>query len=434
MSLFLGISGGLNANQDRLVVLRDVEIEATLRSYIQPIFQQAGLTLPVRFLVLLDPQINAAAGSGGLMLINSGFLLAAKSADEVVAVLAHETGHIAGGHVVRFVNAMEKQLMMALATAALGVTGGILLGSSEVAMASAMGAFQAGERMVLSYSRGQESAADQAALRYLDGLKWPLTGLMSFLQVLDREEFLAALPNNPYTRTHPPTEERVAAMRAGISQRIQMINRSLPQEFHDRFTRMQAKLFAFTNKPEVTLRLYKAGDLPSLYAQAVAYHRQGETVKSLGILDRIIKMLPRDAYVLDLRAQILLDSGQINAACTAYEQALGLLPEDSLLMIDAARAFLALPNPNLPKAISLLERAQAHERENPLLWHYLSIAYGKRGDMGMMALALAEEAAAKGDKEARQAQAERALRFLNKGTPGYIRAADIVRMTNDEKL
>ncbi len=356
-----------------ITIERDAEAETTLKDFIIPLFKAAGLNPKnLQFFIVANPEINAAAGAGSHIFLNTGFILAAKSAAQVVGVLAHETGHIAGGHSARFEESMKNQTLAMAAVMVLGLTGGLATSNPDLAMAGLMGSFHLGERAGLHYSRTQERAADQAGAKYLQQLGWPIAGALDFMRMLERQESLKE-PSNPYLRTHPLWEERIRAMEA-LGQNKSTIH--LPPDFEPRFQRIKAKLYAYTYSLKETLKIYKGTTFVDRYAQAHAHHLSGNLSHALQLTQKLLEEEPNNPFLWELKGAILGDLGSREAAQQAYRKSIQLLPQNGLLRISLARLLLDQERPSLlNEALQHLIEAKKTESLNTLLWLGASCIY-----------------------------------------------------------
>jgi predicted Zn-dependent protease len=410
-------------------VIRDTEIEADIRAIITPIWRAAGLEPSSLHVYLVeDKQLNAFVAGGQNEFINTGLIMRAQTPNQLIGVLAHESGHITGGHLTRFQEAarnasIEGIIAMVLAAAATvasrGSSGGAaLLGAQGVA-----------ERAFMQYSITQEASADHAAMTFLDASGQSAKGLLQFFHILQGEEMLAGIREDPYLRTHPLTAQRIDYVRNHVE--------------HSRFSdvpdttvniemlkRIKAKLDAFISPPSSTLAAYSEKDQSVLarYARAIAYYRIPKLDKALPIIDGLIKDFPQDPYYRELKGQMLFENGRIADAIQPYEDAVRLAPTAPLLRISLAQVYIESNDPKVNKrAIAYLNDALRSEDKETTAWHLLATAYGRDNQIGMAALALAEEGLAGGNKKDAQQQALRAKALLPKTSPGYTRANNIQR-------
>ena len=412
-------------------LIRDAEIENTIRAYAAPLFRAAGLqSADIKIYLVREDTLNAFVADGQKMFINTGLLIRSVNANQVIGVIAHETGHIAGGHLARVQDAIDKRTVTTFLSYLLG-TAAILGGRGDVAGAIFAGGQGVGTSAFLHFSRTQESSADQAALRILDATGQSSEGLIGFLRVLGGQELLSVERQNAYARTHPLSRERIALLERHLAASPFRATPEKP-EFVESHRRMLAKLRGFLQSRNGVLRRYKESDnsLESRYARAIAYYRQPDLKKALPLIDGLIAERPRDPYFHELRGQMLYENGRPAEALGSYQQAVQILPRSPLLRTELAQVQLDLKNPALLKsAIINLQVALQMDKGSPLTWRRLAIAYGRTGQMGLSTLALAEEALLKGEKEAARYHAGKAERTLPRGSVGWLKAQDITAAT-----
>jgi predicted Zn-dependent protease len=407
--------------------IRDAEIEATLHEYITPLFRVAKLDpKSLNLYVIVNPEINASASIRYSIFINTGLLLESKTPEQVIGVLAHETGHIAGGHISRTEGAMGKATLAAMAAMALGTAAAIASNSSDAAMASILGGMSMAQGIVFHYSRGQEGTADSSGVHYLDDLKWSSRGLLEFMQMLEKQEYLSPDQQDVYMRTHPFSRDRVDFLKQHLKNSPYANNR-LPQDFYEKYDRMIAKLSAYLEPPGKTLLTYRATDqsVKARYARAIAFYRENNFPEASKQLDGLIHEFPRDPYFHEIKGQFMFEQGRLDDALTSYKQAIEIKPDAPLIHLAYAQTLIEKNQPKMDKeAIHELRNVLKDEEENSFAWRLLAIAYGRGGNLGMSSLALAEEALANDKPKIALTQSKRAQYHL-KGGPDTLRAADI---------
>jgi predicted Zn-dependent protease len=407
-------------------IIRDTEIEADIRTMVTPIWKAAGLEPSALHVYLVeDKQINSFVAGGQNEFINSGLIMRSETPNQLIGVLAHETGHIAGGHLTRFQEAarnasIEGIIAMVLAAAATvasrGSGGGALLGAQGVA-----------ERAFMQYSITQEASADHAAMTFLDASGQSARGLLQFFQILQGEEMLAGIREDPYLRTHPLTAQRIDYVRNHV-EHSRFSNVPDSQTNIDLLKRIKVKLDAFVSPPSSTLAAYPEKDQSVLarYARAIAYYRTPKLDKALPTIDGLIRDYPNDPYYRELKGQMLFENGRIAEAVQPYEEAVRLAPAAPLLRISLAQVYIESNDPKVNKrAIAYLNDAMRTEDKEAQGWHLLATAYGRDNQIGMAALALAEEGLSSGKKKDAQQQAIRAKALLPKNSASYNRAENI---------
>ncbi len=412
----------------RVPLIRDAEIENTIRAYANPIFEVAGLdTSAVSIHLVNDNRLNAFVAGGQRLFLHTGLLMRADTPEQVIGVIAHEAGHIAGGHLARLQDELRSTRTEAIIAALLGAAAAVMAGDPRVGGAVAAGGQQMALRSLLQYSRTQESAADAAAFTYLDRSGQSSRGLLEFLRILTEQDILRPENQDPYLTTHPLTSERIASATSHVA--LSRYSRvEAPAELVERHERMRAKLIGFLQPLAVTLRTYPESDisLPARYARATAHLRRGDAAAALPLVDQLVAELPDDPFVLELKGQLLFETGQIAAAMPPYKRAVELAPDEPLLRISLAQVQVESNRPDqLAEAVDNLRVALRREQYSGGAWRLLVIAHGRLGAMGDMALAQAELALLQDDVPAAKAHAARAEEQLPLGSPTWLRAQDI---------
>ncbi|HEX8301731.1 M48 family metalloprotease [Sphingomonas sp.] len=412
-------------------ILRDAETEALLTDMARPLFVAAGLSPgSTRIVLVNDPSINAFVAGGQIVYIHTGLLDAADTANEVQGVLAHEIGHIIGGHAV-FQNDGGYGTISILS---------LLLGAAAMAAGSpeaGTGILMMGQRAAigkyLAFSRAQESSADAAGARYLKGAGITGQGMLSFFNKLTaqmhRYGYYTTNPElDPFALTHPLSADRVENLKADL-QRDPSWGKPSDPAIEGRFKRVQAKLRGFVNEPKVTLRRYPPGDqsVSAHYARAYAYHKSGYPEQAAAETTALVKIAPEDPYFLELEGQILLESGKPRDALVPLREATRRSQNQPLIAATFGHALIATDDKaNLAEAEVILRQAVARDRDNPFAWMQLGTVYERKGDEPRTALATAERAHLTGDKRVALMSARAAMSGLAQGSSDWIRAQDIM--------
>lgn len=425
------------ASAQGLSLIRDSEIENTIRALAEPVFAAAGLnTDSVEVHLVNDSSLNAFVAGGQKIFINTGMILKADHPGQVSGVIAHEAGHIAGGHLARAQEALRNATAQSILAAVLGAAAVMAAagGDAGVGGAAVVGGATVGQRSILQYSRTQEAAADQAAIRYLEASGQSGRGLVEILQKLGNQNALLPSSQGVYARSHPLSQDRVAALQRDVeASRFAAVQATAEQVAA--FERMKAKLQGYLGRHAVTLRMYPESDtsIAGHYARAFAHHRRPDVRRALAEADTLIELMPDDPYFNELRGQILFENGRVAEAVPPYERAVLLAPEEPLLRIGLARAQIALNEPARNKeAIEHLERAVRIDRTIISAWHQLAIAYGRDKRFGLSSLASAERAFLSGRIDEARGHAARAEATLPVGSPGALRAQDILNAARRE--
>ncbi len=412
-----------------LALVRDAEIEHTLARMADPLLRAAGLgPHTVRIYIVNDRDPNAFVAGGRNIFVNTGLMTELDSMDELRAVIAHEIGHITGGHLVRRGTDVAGGGLMAIG--ALGVLGAAAAGVPEAGIAIATGTAQVAHRSELAYGRAEEASADQAGLRYLAAAGADPRAMLEVLEHFrGQDALLAAGHVDPYALSHPRWGERLAL----IEDRVAKLRPGGPPSAEDAYwhARMVAKLDAFLGSPAQTLRKYPEGDSreAARLARAIAWHRRPDPRRAEAAMQGLLAARPDDPYYLDLEAQFLLESGKAEAAAAAYRRAAALAPKEPLILGGLGRALLNMDDDRATaEARDVLARAAAADKQNAAVLRDLALAEARLGNEGAAALATAERFVIEGSRHDAGRNAERAAAFLPEGSPGWRRAQDIITM------
>lgn len=415
-------------------VIRDAEIEETLHVYTDPVLRAAGLEpSDVHLYVIEDSSLNAFVAGGQNIFVHTGLMLAADNPNQLIGVLAHETGHIAGGHLARSREAMGQATRPALISIALGVlamaagapdAGAALISGSQ---AFAMGNF-------VRHTQVQESSADQAALNYLEATGQSGRGLIDFFNQNMRQYEFATRRIPPYLQTHPFSSDRVEVLRnrAQAGAHYEAVD---SEDYMRRFRFMQAKLIGYLRPQGQTLATYPTSDTsqPARYARAFSYYRSSELALARAELDVLLAESPDNPYFHELMGQILFENGRAAESIPYHRRSVELSHNQPLLLVNLARALVAANGrEGADEAVPLLELAISREPDNAFAWRELAVARDLRGEEGLAELASAEQNFALGNFGAALSFAERARRTLPQGTPSFVRANDIVSFARNE--
>jgi predicted Zn-dependent protease len=406
--------------------IRDTEIENDIHTMATPIFRAAGLEPnDVGIYLIQDNQINSFVAGGQAIFIHTGLIQRAETPNELIGVIAHETGHIAGGHILRLKEELHNASIKTIIAMVLGAAASVA-GRNGAAM---LGAAGVGERSFLQFSIAQEATADHAALNFLDRRCQSARGLLRFFEILQTNEMLSGSHQDAWASTHPLTPQRIEYVRDHVEHARCSDAPDRPDSI-EMLRLIQMKLHAFLDPPSATLADYPASNTSVLarYARAIAYYRIPDLAKALPAVDGLIHDFPNNPYYRELKGQMLFENGRIGDAIRPYEDAVRLAPDAALLRMSLSQVYIETGDPALDKrAIAYLNDASRAEGRDSQVWHFLAIAYGRDKQIGMAALSLAEEALADGRKKDAIQQSNRAKQLLARNTGSYARAEDIHR-------
>ncbi len=424
------------AQQQKRQFIRDAEVENTIRTFGAPIFQAAGLDpAAIRILMINDPSLNAFVAGGQNIFFHTGLIIRAEHPGQLIGVMAHETGHIAGGHLIRNSDAMSNASTEAILAMLLGAAAGAMTKKGDVAGAIMMGGNDMAMRNLLAFSRSQEQQADQMAMRFLENTQESPKGLLEFFEILGDQEALVSARQDPYVRTHPLTRDRVAFVRDNVT-KSPYANKPWPPEWVEMHRRAKAKLFAFIEPPVKTMQRYKESDqsLEARYARAIANYRKPNIETALTQIDALIKERPKDPYFWELKGQMLFENSRVAESVEPYKMAVSLLPDSALLRQGLGLAQIESEDPAMLKdAANNLSIAVRLEPEDRFAWQQLAIAFGRDDKEGMASYAMAEYLLLAGKLPEANYHANKAEQLLGKQGPIWLRIQDIKELASQVK-
>lgn len=426
-ALLTPFASGPARAQDGMSLLRDTEIEEILHKNADPIFEVAGFNpKDVRILLIGDKDLNAFATAGRMIGLNSGLILQTETPNQLKGVIAHETGHLSGGHPIRSEEMMRAGLRPMLLTMGLGILA-MAAGAPDAGAALLASSSQFGALGALGYSREQESRADQAGAGFLEKTGQSGRGLVDFFDNFRYQEVFQEARRFPYFRSHPLSSERIETLRGRVEKGSHYDAVDTPEEIA-RHEIMKAKLDGFLN-PGQSLIKYKETDkaYPARYARAIAYYQTKEPDRAIKLIDELIVEQPDNPYLFELKGQILFEFARTAEAEEPQRKSVELKPDAPLLRVNLGQTLIALDDPKKrDEGIAELKKAILQEEDNSVAWRLLAEAYDRRGDDGLARLATAEAYFSVGAEKEALGFAMRARDLLDKNTVEWRRATDIV--------
>ncbi len=411
-------------------VLRDAETEAFLDEISAPLIEAAGLEPSNVDVVLInDPSINAFVAGGQVVYIHSGLIDAADTANEVQGVIAHELGHITGGHIIRYGEGFQTAGRISILSMLAGL-GAVLAGAGEAGMGIMALGQQAAMSNFLSFTRTQEASADAAGAEYLSEAGITGKGSLAFFGKLLNQETRRGIRQDDeagFYRTHPLSGDRISKLKETYEVDPAW-DAPLDEAWETRFQRVKAKLQGYVAKPEFTLRDYPESDssTPALLARAYAYHKEARIDRALEAVDALIERSPEDPYFLELKGQVLLESGRPEEAIVPLRKAVELTRSQPLIASMLGHALIATEDESYyEEAERVLRAAVGRDRYNPFAWYQLGVVYAARGDMPRARLASAEQQVMNRQYPLALRSAQAAEAGLPYGSADWIRATDI---------
>jgi predicted Zn-dependent protease len=411
-------------------ILRDAETEELLNDMIAPLVEASELEPGNVELVLInDGSINAFVAGGQAIYVHSGLINEAETANEVQGVLAHEMGHITAGHVIRFGERTKAANGITILSLLLGV-GAALAGAGE----AALGVFGAGQQAALgsflSYNRDQEASTDLAGARYLSGAGITGQGMIKFFERLRGNEIrrgYSQADEAAYSRTHPLSGDRIQTLR-GLLEQDPAWNAVPDPALQERFVRARAKLYGYLAEPRRVLTFFPASNtsIPARYARAYAYHKDAQVELALAEADALLAAEPDNPWFLELKGQVLLESGRPLEALIPLRRANDLTRAHPLIAGLLGHALIATEDDrNFAEAENVLRAAVQRDRFNPFAWYQLGVVYAARGDIPRARLASAEQLVMNRRYPEALQNAQAAEAYLPYGSADWIRAQDV---------
>ena len=418
-------------------VVRDAEIEQLLRDYTQPILRTAGLAQQnVQVVIINDRSFNAFVADGRRIFVNGGALMESETPNQIIGVLAHETGHIAGGHLARMREAMASattqsiiaMLLGAGALVAAGRSGGADLG--QAGAAAIAGPTIAIQNTMIGYMRAQEEQADRAGVKFLTATGQSAKGMYETFKRMADQVLYQIRYINPYLQTHPLPNERVAALE-GLAKASPYWDHKDPPALQARHDLMRAKLYGFIERPDGVARRYPPSDtsLAARYARAISAYRFSDPRVALGQIEGLIQAQPQNPYFYELKGQAFLEAGKPAEAIAPLRHAAQLAPNPALIQIMLGQALVATHDRvHVDEAIPMLQAAVLREPDTPDAYAQLAMAYGQKNDLARADLASAQAAFMRGDIKTAREIATRAKARFPVGSPGWVKADDLASL------
>jgi predicted Zn-dependent protease len=417
-----------------LPVIRDAEIEQLLRDYSSPILKAAGLgQRNIRVVIINDRSFNAFVIDAKRIFVNAGALMDSETPNQIIGVMAHETGHIHGGHLSKLRSELANAQTAAIIAMLLGVgamaaaattRNGAVGGNPAIGMIGAQGVI---ERSLLAYQRQQEEQADRAGVGFLKATGQSPKGMYDTFKRFADQMLFSAGRADPYLQSHPMPTERLAAL-SEIAKNDPNWNKKDPPELQARHDLMRAKLFGFMERPDTLLRRYPPSDtsLAARYARAVSTYRHADLRLALGQMDALIAAQPNNPYFYELKGQALVEAGRTQEAIPLLRHAISLAPDPTLMRVLLGQALVATGSaPLQDEAVATLRHALATDPDLPDAYDQLAMAYGRKNDLADADLASAEAALARGQLPVARQLASRAKGRFPIGSPGWVKADDI---------
>ncbi|MCV6598896.1 MAG: M48 family metalloprotease [Alphaproteobacteria bacterium] len=386
LSLFCLTTTSISTSYAKTVI-RDAEIEAYIKSYSRDIFKAAILNpSDITIFLIEDESPNAFVAGGMNIFIHTGLIEMCETPEELIGVIAHETAHIAGGHLARIHSQVENSKNNVLYSLLLATVVGLGSKNSQAGTAILAGGTETSKRGLLHYSRTQESVADSNAIRYLEKNNISSKGLLSFMEKLEKNSLLPESSQAEYLRTHPLSKNRIEI----IKNRTASSNKKSKKLDRVKFDIIKNKIYSFLNPRKVLSKIKQPNNFIDSYSLVIANYKTGNTEKAIEIIDILITEQKNNPYLHELKGEILRNSGQINKSILAYKEA-NKKVNSALIKIELAKAMSESNNPLYDnQIIDLLNESLRIEKNSLTSWKLLAKTYKKQGNEALFRLSQAE--------------------------------------------
>jgi len=415
-------------------IIRDTEIEAFLKTNTRPVLEAAGLDPDrVHYLLIASDELNAFATFGLRIGLNTGLIMEADTPNQLFGVIAHETGHLSGGHMMR-TDEVERAGRAPMAISlGLGIIAA-LAGAPDAGANLMVSSGQFGTMGALHYLQTEESAADAAGVKAMEKAGMSARGLVDFFYKFRNYETFSNAERYEFFRTHPLSRERIQALQ-GVAARQPHYNTVDSPEVVAQFEIVKAKLSGFLDSPIKTFQKYPESDTsyPARYARVIATYKMGNWDQAVVMLDALIAEQPDNPYLYELKGQIYFETGRAALARPAHEKSVALMPQAPLLQLNLGQTLIAIGDKDsLTEAVTHLQESIKYEEDDSFAWQQLAQAYDGLGQPGLARLATAEAQFYDGDYMSARASAVWSQKYLDANSPEYRRARDIVMTSSSE--
>ena len=409
--IFILLLAGLqikSASAEGLTLISDAETQNYLAKIVKPLFNAAGVRFDAKNIFIVDDNsLNAFVSDGNYLFVHTGTIIQAENTNELAGILAHETGHILGGHIVRLKLKMEKMQYIMLGSVLAAGAAAVSTGRGDAAIAVILGSQSSALNSVMHYQVQEERSADESALNLLNKTHQSATGLLNFMKKIKKQNALSGVEEVSYFRTHPLTNERISHFEEASKKN----HYSAKSPYDDEFLLVKAKLSAFLNDKNKVNRMYPVSNKTEAarYARSIIASKDGNITQALSLINGLIAEKPNNPYFHELKGQFLFESGRVKESIASYRKALEILPNNYLLQISLAHSLLESGDNKqyLQEAAELLQKSLISVK-SPFAWQLLAQAYNKKGQKAATHYATAEFNYAIGNNSAALKQIERA--------------------------
>ncbi len=432
--LFSLLNLNLYSSNADLIIVKDNEIEYFIKNILSPILTVANVNeKSIHIYIVNNSTPNAFVFQGQNIFIHTGLITSVDSVDEIAGVLAHELGHITAGHLSRGDAMYSKASIFVLLGLAALLLAAPMLNNNNGNAIDIIGFLTYGTNQIattsfLSYSRAEESQADDIGIDYISKTNYNPNGFYIFMNKLYQQEDKTIYTDDIYNwySSHPLTKSRISFIQNYINnypykQKYNVQHNNLQQQL----SRIKAKILSYTLSYKEINNIYKNSNTQdALYAKMIANYRENNYNKAINYGNQLLKINPKDIYTQDILGDIYFYNNQNEKAIYYYKLSLGSNQEDDITTFKISKSYLINKNYNL--ALKYINISLQINQFNPAGWDLKSIILSKLNQDSLADLAVAYKYNILNDKKRALFFANKALNSLPRESKEWIDAKELI--------
>lgn len=399
--------------------LMDDESESFLCEIVDQLKNALNYPVHIKIYISTDQSLNASATQDGSIVINAGAITQCANSKELIAILAHEIGHIQGAHIATYLADRKDFLKAGLVPALIGVIAGACAQSGAPIIAGMLGGQSLETGMALSKLRQKESIADTKSIQAVEKLGWwpVFDGFVSIHQKLSSNSAVF----NKYLSTHPQSSERIAKFQKYkdvSSKSISQKTADLLQDYETRFQTIKMKIRALTISTGLFESFYKnPKNQNEKYARAIILYRLNKFQDAVKLIDQLLESSSSNPYYTEIKAMSLINLKRCSEAAgicwkilksdrnTTVHRDLGIIYGDAV--------FEGKLTSHTKQAIKILKKILVKNEDDLSTLNLLGNLYTFSGEDCSAALYAAKSAYIFGDTKMAKIHAKKAVKSSN---------------------
>ena len=272
----------------------------------------------IKFKIINDNFPNAFVVEDNTIYISSGLITHSPDYVSLLAVLAHEIGHIEKYHVAKRIKEINNLGKLNSVGNIAAIVGSMIMKEPELINTLVINQTTI-NNFYINFSQEQEREADSYAVKTLEKLKLPKDSLKKFLYILENKTQFNIMDDElKKFSTHPIFEERYEIINEN-NNNYNKIDANIQKEF----SFIKAKFLAYTNH-EYSINLKED---QKIYYEAIRNSLSGKLFESLEKLNSLI-LKNDNLFLIETKADILLSYGYNKEAIEFYKKVLIHNPEN----------------------------------------------------------------------------------------------------------